>query len=113
MMRVAPIALVAAALLLAGCGGHKASKTNFVAPTFPLYPGSYAPKIKAYPTYQTADFTLPQGTKAAVVYAWYTTHLPPRGWKITQKNETGIHAEKGELTADIGVRGQTLEINQQ
>lgn len=110
MSRVALLAL--ALLLLAGCGGHKA-KPAFVPPPFPLYPGAYAPKITSNPTYQTADFTLPKGTTSTQVYDWYTSHLPARGWKITQKNETGLHAEKGDLRADVGVRGQTLEINQQ
>lgn len=113
MPRIALLAL--ALLLLAGCGGHKAATTttSFVPPPFPLYPGAYAPRITQNPSYQTADFTLPKGTTSPQVYDWYTSHLPARGWKITQKNETGIHAEKGNLTADIGVRGQTLEINQQ
>lgn len=107
------IALIALVILLAACGGHKKATGNFVAPPFPLYPGSYAPKITSNPSYETADFTLPKGTKASTVYDWYSINLPTRGWKVTQRNETGVHAEKGKLTADIGVRGHTLEINQE
>lgn len=110
-MRVA--LAVAAALLLAACGAHKKVTGNFIPPPFPLYPGATAPKITSNATYQTADFTLPEGTKASTVYDWYAVNLPRRGWKVTQRNETGVHAEKGDLTADIGVRGRTLEINQE
>ena len=107
--------VLAAALLLAGCGGHKAATTTakFVAPPFPLFPGAYGPRITNTATFEAAEFQLPKGTKATAVYDWYSVELPHRGWSITQRNETGIHAEKGKLTADIGVRGMTLEINQE
>ena len=110
-MRVA--LAVAAVVLLAGCGGHKATATKrFVALPVPRYPGASAPKVVENPTYETTDFTLDPRAKAAAVYDWYAKNLPSRGWKITQRNETGLHAEKGKRTLDIGVRGTTLEINQ-
>ena len=104
--------LAAAALLLAGCGGHKAARLSFTPAPVPVYPGAGTPKVAVNPTFQSTDFTLPAGTAPTAVYTWYARALPKRGWKITQLNETGVHAEKGARTLDIGVRGRTLEVIQ-
>jgi hypothetical protein len=80
--------------------------------TVPVYPGASAPKIAVNAPFQSTDYTLPAGTRPSTVYDWYSARLPKRGWKITQLNETGVHAEKGKRTIDVGVRGRTLEINQ-
>ena len=104
---------VAVTLLLTACGGaHQAATTKFVAASVPVYPGARAPKVVVNATYQTTDFTLAAGTKPSAVYGWYAVNLPTRGWSITQRNESGLHAEKGQRTLDVGVRGRTLEVNQ-
>jgi hypothetical protein len=107
MRRVALVAL----LLLAGCGGHKSGPT--VTGVFvPKYPGSTAPKTTQNQAFTTFDFALPAGAHAETVYDWYVARLTKLGWKVTQRNETGVHAEKSKRTIDVGVRGRTLEINQ-
>lgn len=91
--------------MLAGCGGaHKAKP-----PVAPAYPGATDARTTSNASFDATDWTLPKGTLPSVVYDWYTRTLQRRGWKITQRNETGVHAEKGGKTLDVGVRGQTLE----
>jgi hypothetical protein len=36
--------------------------------------------------------------------------LPKAGWKITDKNETGLRAHRGTRAVSVGVRGRTLEV---
>jgi hypothetical protein len=104
-----PVVLVA--VLLVGCGSH-VKKLSFVPLKVPPYPGAASPKVRVQPEFQSVDWTLPPDTKPTTVYDWYGIHLAVHGWKVTQLNETGLHAEKGERTLDVGVRGRTLEINQ-
>ena len=44
------------------------------------------------------------------VYAWYAQRLALAGWKITDKNETGVRAHRGARSLSVGVRGRTLEV---
>ncbi|HEV2593450.1 MAG TPA: hypothetical protein VGU02_16325 [Gaiellaceae bacterium] len=94
-------------LLLAGCGGHKAT----LPPVAPAYPGATDAKTAKAASYTSTDWTLPAGTHDTTVYDWYVAKLTKLGWKVTQRNETGVHAEKGRNTLDVGVRGTTLEVN--
>jgi ABC-type glycerol-3-phosphate transport system substrate-binding protein len=99
--------LLLAALALAGCGAH----TRALPPVAPAYPGATGAATRANATFSTTDWTLPAGTHATAVYDWYVARLTKLGWKITQQNETGVHADKGDRTLDGGVRGSTLEVN--
>lgn len=94
-------------LALVGCGAHKRAQP----PVAPAYPGATGAQTTTNASYSTTDWTLPSGARAATVYDWYVARLTKLGWKVTQRNETGLHAEKGEHTLDVGVRGTTLEIN--
>ena len=104
-MRITLVA--AAALALAGCGGHQRA----LPPVAPAYPDATDARTSANGAFATTDWTLPVATRATAVYDWYEARLTKLGWKITQRNETGVHAEKGAQTIDVGVRGTTLEIN--
>jgi hypothetical protein len=101
---------VCVALLLAGCGAkkHLDAKVYFV--PVPAYPGAGDPRHSANSTFASTDWTLPKGTLPSQVYAWYAARLPKEGWKITDKNETGLRAHKGNRAVSIGVRGRTLEV---
>ena len=105
------IALVLVVVALAACGGH-AKKLSFVPVAVPHYPSATKPKVSVQPTFQSTDWTLPGGTRPSTVYDWFGVHLAIRGWKVTQSNETGLHAVFHNRTLDVGVRGRTLEINQ-
>ena len=94
-------------LLLVGCGGHNAAPP----PVAPAFPGATDPHTTTNATFATTDWSLPAQARATAVYDWYSTRLPELGWKVTQRNQTGLHAEKGNATLDVGVRGATLEIN--
>jgi hypothetical protein len=99
--------VLVAVLLLVGCGGHK----KMLPPVAPAYPGATDAQTSTTGSYSTTDWSLPQGTRDTAVYDWYVAKLSRLGWKITQRNETGLHAEKGNSTLDVGVRGTTLEVN--
>ena len=77
----------------------------------PAYPGATDARTTSNASFSTTDWTLPPGTRASAVYDWYVARLTQLGWTVTQRNETGLHAEKGAQTLDVGVRGTTLEIN--
>jgi hypothetical protein len=100
--------VLAAAVVLTGCGGKHAPTVMFT--PIPVYPGATAPHDSANATFATRDWTLPAGTRPAQVYAWYTARLPAAGWKITDTNETGLRAHRGTVSTSIGVRGRTLEV---
>ena len=104
-MRIALV--VAAAVVLAGCGGHQAASP----PVGPAYPGATDAHTSTNASFSSTDWTLPAGTRPSTVYDWYVARLTKLGWRITQRNETGVHAEKGQRTLDVGVRGTTLEVN--
>jgi hypothetical protein len=100
--------ILVAAALLAGCGGHKHPpqvKVAFV----PRYPTASHERDSSNAAFSSLDWTLPAGTRPSVVYDWYARRLQSLGWRITQRNETGLHAERGAKTLDIGVRDRTLE----
>jgi hypothetical protein len=103
--------LLAAALLATGCGAKKA-QLAFAPVPVPVYPEASTGRVTPSGTFETTVWTLPRGATATQVYAWYVTHLPADGWHVTQRNETGIHAEHGARTLDLGVRGRTLEANE-
>jgi hypothetical protein len=103
-MRVAALFLV---LLVCGCGGSRRAAQ----PVAPAYPGASDARTTTNASFATTDWTLPDGARATAVYDWYVARLTKLGWKVTQRNETGLHAEKGSATLDVGVRGTTLEIN--
>ena len=100
-------ALLLAVAFLAACGGHRAAQP----PVAPAYPGATDARTSTHGSFATTDWTLPGGARATAVYDWYVARLTKLGWKVTQRNETGLHAEKGARTLDVGVRGSTLEIN--
>lgn len=100
--------ILVAAVLLAGCGGTK-HEPNATFTPIPVYPGATGARDDANPTFATRDWTLPKGTLPSQVYAWYRQRLPKAGWKITDKNETGLRAHRGTRSLSIGVRGRTLE----
>lgn len=108
-MRAAALVLVAAAL--AGCGAHKVKVVDAAPFHPPAYPGATNRQVTDNGAFTTVDFTLPARATAAKVYAWYVSYLTHHGWKVTDRNDTGPHAEKGEHTIDVGVRGTTLEEN--
>jgi hypothetical protein len=99
-----------AALLLAGCGAkkHLDAKVYFV--PVPVFPGATDPRHSANATFATTDWRLTKGTLPSQVYAWYAVRLPEAGWKVTDKNETGLRARRGKRAVSIGVRGRTLEV---
>lgn len=103
MKRVA----LAATVLLVGCGGHK----TLLPPVAPAYPGATDARTSEHGSFTSTDWRLPAGTRDTIVYDWYVARLTKLGWKVTQRNETGVHAEKGARTLDVGVRGSTLEVN--
>ena len=106
-MRVA--ALLIAALVLAGCGSsHRPAKAKPAA--VPAYPGATGERSSANSVFATTDWKLPPGTRPSTVYDWYTAKLQALGWRVTQRNETGLHAERRGKRVDIGVRGRTLEV---
>jgi hypothetical protein len=108
---VRPAALVVAALLLAGCGAKKQQPAIKVYLTsVPTYPGAREPRSSANAAFASTDWTLPKGTLPSQVYAWYAVQLPKAGWKITDRNETGLRAHRGPRAVSIGVRGRTLEV---
>ena len=100
--------LLVAAVALAGCGGKHAQPDVAFTP-IPVYPGATGERDSANPTFATRDWTLPKGTLPSQVYAWYQERLAKAGWKVTDKNETGLRAHRGTRALSIGVRGRTLE----
>lgn len=101
------LGLILVAVALVACGAHKAS----LVPVAPAFPSATGAQTATNASYSSTDWTLPAGTRATRVYDWYATRLTKLGWKVTQRNQTGLHAEKGSATLDVGVRGTTLEIN--
>jgi len=101
-------AIVMAALLLAGCGAKKRIVVFFT--PVPVYPGATGAHDSANATFATRDWTLPKGTLPSQVYAWYAARLPKVGWRITDRNETGLRAHRDGRAVSIGVRGRTLEV---
>jgi hypothetical protein len=93
--------IVVAVVVLAGCGKHE-QRVTFT--PVPVYPGATGARDSANATFASRDWTLPAGTLPSQVYDWYTVRLPKAGWKITDKNETGLRAHS------VGVRGRTLEV---
>ena len=100
--------ILAAALSLAGCGGKHQTTVRFT--PVPVYPGASGAHDSANATFASRDWKLPAGTLPSQVYAWYTARLPKAGWRITDKNETGLRAHRAGRAISIGVRGRTLEV---
>jgi hypothetical protein len=100
--------ILVAALLLAGCGAKK-HEPNVTFTAIPVFPGATDARDSANATFATRDWTLPKGTLPSQVYAWYVQRLTQAGWKITDKNETGLRAHRGARSLSLGVRGRTLE----
>ena len=84
-------AIVIAALLLAGCGAKKRIVVFFT--PVPVYPSATGAHDSANATFATRDWTLPKA-----------------GWRITDRNETGLRAHRDGRAVSIGVRGRTLEV---
>jgi hypothetical protein len=101
-------AIVIAALLLAGCGSSRKHVVVFT--PVPVYPGATNARDSANANFASRDWTLPKGTLPSQVYAWYALRLPKAGWKITDKNETGLRAHRSGRAVSIGERGRTLEV---
>ena len=112
-MRVA--VLVAAALLIAGCGGGAKPDPHIAANTalldrIPVYPGSAAPKTTPGQAFGARDWTLPANANANVVIDWYVARLQARGWKVSGKSFDTIRATRAGTSVSVGVRKRTLEI---
>jgi hypothetical protein len=100
--------ILVAAALLAGCGAKQQARVRFT--PVPVFPGATGARDSANAAFATRDWTLPTGTLPSRVYAWYAVRLPKAGWKITDKNETGLRAHRGTRAVSVGVRGRTLEV---
>ncbi len=111
-MRV--LALVVAALALAGCGTHKPSPAiaanTALLDRIPAYPGSAAPKTTPGEAFGARDWTLPATADANRVIDWYVAQLQARGWKVSGKSFNTIRAAKGGHSVSVGVRRRTLEV---
>ena len=111
------VALLAAAVLLAGCGSKKPNpyqRANVaLLDALPVYPGSTAPKTTASGTSTTRfaarDWRLPAGRAAETVIQWYEVKLPAAGWKLTGKSFDTLRATRRGAALSVGVRGETLE----
>jgi uncharacterized lipoprotein YajG len=106
--------LLAATLMLAGCGSHKPSaqstaNTALLA-TIPVYPGSAAPKTTPGEAFGARDWTLPAKAQPNLVIDWYVQQLQARGWKVSGKSFNTIRASRHGASVSIGVRGRTLEV---
>jgi hypothetical protein len=117
MKRLLP--LLAAVAAASGCGGgHHASALDranvALLDKLPAYPGAAAPRTSTSGETNTAfgarDWRLPANARAAVVVAWYADRLHARGWRIADKNDTGLRAFRGGASLSVGVRGRTLEL---
>ena len=106
--------LLAAAIVLAGCGSHKPS-AHTVANTalldrVPVYPGSAGAKTTPGDAFGARDWTLPAKANANVVIDWYVAQLQARGWKVSGKSFNTIRASKDGAKVSVGVRARTLEV---
>jgi predicted component of type VI protein secretion system len=109
--------LLAAVLLLAGCGSKKAdpyaTANRALLARVPVYPGAASPKTTVSGDSNTQfgarDWTLPAKADADAVIAWYEQKLQAGGWKIVGKSFETIRATRGHATLSVGVRGRTLE----
>jgi hypothetical protein len=104
-------------LVLAGCGhGHSAYRkaNDALLARIPVYPGAATPQTTAGGAGDTEfgarDWTLPAGAGRTRVDNWYIARLHAAGWRITDTNESGVHAVRGTASIDVGVRGRTLEV---
>ena len=108
-------ALVAAALLLAGCGAAKKPSPQVAANTalldrIPVYPGSATPKTTPGEAFGARDWTLPAGVKPNRVIDWYVARLQARGWDVSGKSFNTIRATRAGASLSVGVRNRTLEV---
>lgn len=112
-MRIA--ALVAAALVIGGCGGAKKADPQVAANTalldrVPVYPGSAAPKTTPGRAFGARDWTLPAKADPNRVIDWYVARLEARGWKVSGKSFDTIRATRAGASVSVGVRRRTLEV---
>ena len=104
------VALLAAAVAVAGCGGSKKPDANVdLLNTVPVYPGAAAPKTTRTDAFSARDWTLPAGTSSQVVVRWVERKLQASGWKIAGESFGTVRATRGGATLSVGVRGRTLE----
>ena len=109
--------LVAATLLLAGCGSKKANPyataNRALLERIPAYPGAASPKTivsgESNTQFGARDWTLPAKAKPDTVITWYEQKLRAGGWKIIGKSFETLRATRGQATLSVGVRGRTLE----
>jgi hypothetical protein len=109
--------VVAAALLVAGCGTKKPTayeRANLaLLDVVPVYPGAAAPKTTtsgaAQTTFGARDWTLPAAATQRVVIAWYERALARRGWKVVGESFGTVRATRRGAALTVGVRGRTLE----
>ncbi len=109
--------LLAAVLLLAGCGSKKANPyataNRALLERIPVYPGAASPRTtvsgESNTQFGARDWTLPARAKPDAVIAWYERKLPAGGWKIIGKSFETLRASRGRATLSLGVRGRTLE----
>ena len=108
------VVLVALAVVLAGCGGHKPSaqaRANAaLLDRAPVYPGATAPKTTPGDVFAARDWTLPASAAATQVVDWYIATLQAQGWKVTGKSFNTIRAKHGQSSLSVGVRAHTLEV---
>ena len=108
------VTLVAVALALAGCGGHKPSAharaNTALLERVPVYPGASAPKTTPGEAFAARDWALPAKASANVVVDWYVTRLQAGGWKVSGKSFNTIRATRNGTSVSVGVRGRTLEV---
>jgi hypothetical protein len=97
--------------VLAGCGTRHEAAAPVVRPVaVPAYPSAGHVRHSANSTSATTDWTLPAGTSSERVYDWYVSRLPHAGWRIVDRNETGLRATRRGRSISVGVRGRTLEV---
>lgn len=104
------VALLAAAVTVAGCGGSKQPDANVdLLNTVPVYPGAAAPKTTRTDAFSARDWKLPAGTSSQVVVRWVERKLRARGWQITGESFGTVRATRAGASLSVGVRGRTLE----
>ena len=115
-MKLCP--LLAAALVLAGCGSKQgadpyATANRALLARVPVYPGAASPKTTVSGDSNTQfgarDWTLPAKATPDAVIVWYEEKLQAGGWKIVGKSFETLRATRGKAALSVGVRGRTLE----
>ena len=110
--------LLAVALLLAGCGGHRpdayATANLALLDRAPVYPGAASPVTSSSAAggteFASRDWTLPASARATTVVDWTIARLQAAGWQVIGRSFNTLRATRGRTSLSVGVRGRTLEV---